>query len=608
MVLSLSPAELPDDVNREAEALSRFVRWIHVVLLSAGVVVAMGVVAADWTDWRRYAALVVLLVVIALSHSQSRTHPRRSVAILVVGVWLLSSLSVLQFAGIHSASFVLFPFSIAVAGWMLGRRWLIAVTLATFVLALAVGFAELAGWFHPTARANPLIATAQISAIVLVIGYLVHAARTNLSRSRDRAIRLTKDLAAQVADVAMRERQWAMLLNNVPAAIASFDAQSRLRSCNQRYADLFGESITSIIGKTIQEYVPSTALEQLREQWDKALAGEPQSYRRFNVHPETHALTWIDASVTPELEYGKVVGLYAVLVDVTDKVQAEAEIKNLNADLEGRVARRTEELARAMDRLQESREALVSSQAKATLSALVASVPHELTTPIGNSVLVATTLTDLSRQMQQQLDSGQVRKSSLIALNHTLDEGSQLLLSNLARAEVLLKNFKQVSVDQASEQRRTFELDQVIGEVLSSLRPSLKLSPHRISMDLPQGIVMDGLPGPLGQVVINLVNNAYLHAFEGVEAGVLTIRAVDLGPRVEITIADNGIGMDAAVQAQVFNPFFSTKIGRGGSGLGLSIVDSLVRKVLRGSLHVDSSPGSGTTFLIGLPKVLPASE
>jgi signal transduction histidine kinase len=148
----------------------------------------------------------------------------------------------------------------------------------------------------------------------------------------------------------------------------------------------------------------------------------------------------------------------------------------------------------------------------------------------------------------------------------------------------------------------------VIGEVLSSLRPSLKLSPHRIALYLPQGIVMDGLPGPLGQVVINLVNNAYLHAFEGVEAGVLTIRAVDLGPRVEITIADNGIGMDAAVQAQVFNPFFSTKIGRGGSGLGLSIVDSLVRKVLRGSLHVDSSPGSGTTFLIGLPKVLPASE
>lgn len=316
----------------------------------------------------------------------------------------------------------------------------------------------------------------------------------------------------------------------------------------------------------------------------------------------------MDASVTPEREFGKVVGLYAVLVDVTDKVQAESEIRNLNADLEGRVARRTEELAQAMDRLQESREALVSSQAKATLSALVASVSHELTTPIGNSVLVATTLTDLSRQMQLQIDSGQVRKSSLLSLNRTLDEGSQLLLSNLARAETLLKNFKQVSVDQASEQRRTFVLDQMIGDVLSSLRPSLKLSPHRTVLDIPQGIAMDGLPGPLGQVVINLVNNAYLHAFEGITAGVLTIRAADLGSRVEISIADNGVGMDPVVQAQVFNPFFSTKIGRGGTGLGLSIVDSLVRKVLRGSLHIESSPGAGTAFLIGLPKVLPASE
>jgi PAS domain S-box-containing protein len=608
MVSLVSPPDVPDDSDRESASLSQFVHWIHGILFSAGLAVLVGIVVADPQAWGRYSGLLVLLVVIALSHWQGRTHPRRSVAILVVGVWLLSCLSVLQFAGIHSASFVLFPFSIAVAGWMLGRRWLVATTLATFALALGVGLGELSGLFEPTPRAHPLIATMQIAAIVLVVGFLVDAARTNLSRSRDRAVRLSSDLAAQVSEVATRERQWAMLLNNVPAAIASFDAQSRLRNCNQRYADLFGTSTESIVGKTIQEYVPATALEQLREHWDKALAGEAQSYRRFNVHPQTHAVTWMDASVTPELEFGKVVGLYAVLVDVTDKVQAESEIRNLNADLEGRVARRTEELAQAMDRLQESREALVSSQAKATLSALVASVSHELTTPIGNSVLVATTLTDLSRQMQLQIDSGQVRKSSLLTLNRTLDEGSQLLLSNLARAETLLKNFKQVSVDQASEQRRTFVLDQMIGEVLSSLRPSLKLSPHRTVLDIPQGIAMDGLPGPLGQVVINLVNNAYLHAFEGITAGVLTIRAADLGLRVEISIADNGVGMDPVVRAQVFNPFFSTKIGRGGTGLGLSIVDSLVRKVLRGSLHIESSPGAGTAFLIGLPKVLPASE
>lgn len=210
-----------------------------------------GIVVADPQAWGRYSGLLVLLVVIALSHWQGRTHPRRSVAILVVGVWLLSCLSVLQFAGIHSASFVLFPFPIAVAGWMLGRRWLVATTLATFALALGVGFGELFGLFEPAPRAHPLIATMQIAAIVLVVGFLVDAARTNLSRSRDRAVRLSRDLAAQVSEVATRERQWAMLLNNVPAAIASFDAQSRLRNCNQRYADLFGTSTESIVGKTI---------------------------------------------------------------------------------------------------------------------------------------------------------------------------------------------------------------------------------------------------------------------------------------------------------------------------------------------------------------------
>jgi signal transduction histidine kinase len=319
----------------------------------------------------------------------------------------------------------------------------------------------------------------------------------------------------------------------------------------------------------------------------------------------TSAVTWLDVDVTPEFQDGKVIGLYAVLVDVTAKVQAEAEIRMLNEELELRVRRRTDELAKTMQTLHDSREELVRSQAKATLSALVASVSHELSTPIGNAVLVASALTDLARDLQQQLDTGQVRKSSLTALNRTLQEGGSMLQRNLERAETLLKNFKQVSADQASEQRRSFDLAEVVKEVVASLGPSHKNSPHRVLLDVPSGIVMDSYPGPLGQVVINLINNAYMHAFEHCEAGVLTVSVLRRDSQVEMKFADNGSGISSDVLLHLFEPFYSTKIGRGGTGLGMSIVDSIVRKTLGGSMHVDSVVGQGSTFTVTLPLSAP---
>ena len=170
----------------------------------------------------------------------------------------------------------------------------------------------------------------------------------------------------------------------------------------------------------------------------------------------------------------------------------------------------------------------------------------------------------------------------------------------------MLDDFGHMAVDQASAQRRPFDLVAVVDEVLHSLRPSLKRKPQRIAVNIPSGIAMDSQPGPLGQIVINLVNNAYLHAFEGRADGVLTISALSEGDQVELRFADNGVGMGAAQLAKLFEPFFSTKIGGGGTGLGLSIVKNLVLEKLGGQIAVESTLGQGTCFVITLPRVLPA--
>ncbi len=285
--------------------------------------------------------------------------------------------------------------------------------------------------------------------------------------------------------------------------------------------------------------------------------------------------------------------------------QTLREIKDLNQNLEARVAQRTQELQTALEHLHQSQEELAHSAAHATLSTMIAGVSHELGTPLGNSKMVASTLAEHARDMVRDLHAGLLSKSGLERFVSQVDEGVKLLQRNLERSVELLADFRQVAADQASEQRRTFDLANVVTEILHTLSPSLRRHPHQVVVHIDEGITMDSLPGPLGQIVINLVNNAYLHAFEGRTDGVLTIRGHLDGGHVRLQLADNGVGMDVEHLEKLFVPFFSTKIGRGGTGLGMAIVKNLVTKMLGGSIDVQSAPGQGTQFDMLLPTVLP---
>jgi signal transduction histidine kinase len=219
--------------------------------------------------------------------------------------------------------------------------------------------------------------------------------------------------------------------------------------------------------------------------------------------------------------------------------------------------------------------------------------------------MVASAMAEQTRSMAQDLQSGQLKRSALSAFMEQFSEGVALLQRNLERAVELLGDFRQVAADQASEQRRVFDLKLVVQEILHTLSPSLKHKPHQIVVEIADELMMDSQPGPLGQIVINLVNNAYLHAFEGRSNGVMTISARLDGDQVQLCVADNGVGMAPEVVEKLFEPFFSTKIGKGGTGLGMAIVRNLVTKTLGGRITVASAVDEGTRFDIVLPRVLP---
>ena len=285
--------------------------------------------------------------------------------------------------------------------------------------------------------------------------------------------------------------------------------------------------------------------------------------------------------------------------------QTLREVKDLNQNLEARVARRTAELQQALEHLQQSQEELAHSAANATLSTLIAGVSHELGTPLGNSMMVAGTMAEHARDMVRDMQAGVLKRSGLEHFMGQVTEGLVLLQRNLERSVELMADFRQVAADQASEQRRSFDLAHAVNEILHTLSPGLKRHPHKVVVDIPEGIILDSLPGPLGQVVINLVNNAYLHAFDGRGDGVLTIEARQHGDHVQMAFVDNGLGMAPDHLAKLFEPFFSTKIGKGGTGLGMAIVRNLVNKTLGGNITVASTLGGGTRFDVALPRVLP---
>lgn len=301
------------------------------------------------------------------------------------------------------------------------------------------------------------------------------------------------------------------------------------------------------------------------------------------------------------------------LMDVTRQYQVEKEIREMSAELEIRVRQRTKnledanaELASAVESLHRAQEKLIRSEKMAALGSLVAGIAHELNTPLGNSVTVASTLQDQTTEFSQALTNGQLKRSALNQYIEVATHGTELLMRNLSIARDLIASFKQVAVDQSSSQRRVFDLATVLNEIIATLSPMYKKGPYILKTNFAGQVEMDSYPGPLGQILTNFVTNALIHAFDHRDQGEMSITSrLSDEKHVEIVFADNGVGISDADQKRVFDPFFTTKLGQGGSGLGMHIVYNLVTDVLGGEIRLQSTPGAGTSFTLRIPLVAP---
>ncbi len=286
-------------------------------------------------------------------------------------------------------------------------------------------------------------------------------------------------------------------------------------------------------------------------------------------------------------------------LDITERKRAEEELRQHRERLEELVAERTAELRQAMTQL-------VQSEKLAALGQLVAGVAHELNTPLGNARVVAGALGAHLREFTAAVEAGALRRSQVDAFLARGREAVDLLERNAARAADLIGHFKQVAVDQTSMRRRRFLLRRTVEELLATLQPQFKRTAHRVDLDLPPDLELDSYPGPLEQVLANLIANSLIHGFAGIETGTIRIHAASPNAvQVHIDYTDNGVGIPEKILKRIFEPFFTTQLGSGGSGLGLYIVYNLVTGVLGGTIQSHSVVGQGIRFTLVLPRIGP---
>lgn len=529
--------------------------------------------------------IVVVGIVVLVLFRVGKT--RAAIALYLWGLTCVCLISGFVVAGMYSPALAGLPLLAMAAGWLLGNRsgGNIALT-ATATLAIIAALDNL-GLLPPPILKNPWVIFVTDITVIWSGAILGGASMARFRAEFQHARELAGKLSKQLAELEVSEERFSALFHSSPLPTTIINETGRIFNVNDAWEDATGIQREQAKGHRGDELglwaqpdqYPALEAKLLRE---GALRGEHVKYQ--TVQGVRDCLVFCQKlQIDGEPMYS------VVLLDQTDRLMMERSQRELNERLEATIAERTEQLRQAQD-------GLMQTERLASLGSTVAGIAHELNTPIGNVVTVASSLGELAHRVVDGVAAGTLKKSELTSFLEATSSMCDLMLRSSTRAADLIASYKQVAIDQTSEQRRQFSLSTVVSDVLMTLKPQFKHSRIDVIVSIPETLTCDSFPGPLSQVVTNLLLNTVKHAFEGRESGTVTISAVESVGRISLTVKDNGIGMDEATLVHVFDPFFTTKLGHGGSGLGLAISHRIATTVLSGTLTAHSQPGMGAEF------------
>jgi PAS domain S-box-containing protein len=397
--------------------------------------------------------------------------------------------------------------------------------------------------------------------------------------------------------IAEGRRLLQQVIDTVPAVINVKDKQLRYLLMNRYMAGIFGIEPADAIGRTTTDLMSRYGAQKTDENDKRVLeAGRELGFYEEEYRDSSGNMRqWLVNKLPLLDDDGEIESIVTVALDIGERKRGELEMRKAKDAAEA-----------ALRNLRETQNSLIEAEKLAALGRLVAGVAHEVNNPVGISLTVASSLERKTALFTAEVARGDLKRSSLHEFIETSRDASAQLVANLNRAAELITSFKQVAADRNYSDQRTFDLGDLTEQVVMSLRPGLRKHHLTLTVDCQPNLTMNSYPGPYGQVLTNLFLNAVAHAFPDGKPGAVDIQVRESGKdNVEIIFSDNGCGMSLDVRRRAFDPFFTTRRDKGGTGLGLHIVYSIVTNRLGGRLDLDSEPGEGTRIQIILPRIAP---
>lgn len=417
------------------------------------------------------------------------------------------------------------------------------------------------------------------------------------------------------------------LIDSIPGLLYLYDAKGELTFWNKQHETITGYSTEELNHFKLLDWYPDDPKSQ------EAVIKGLENVQRDGFGEAEADLHIKDGSTLPfyytacPLTIDHEDYFVGVGIDISSRKKMEQELLDLNQTLEKQVESRTrqlllanqdlskanadlialnkdmgamnEELFRQNEKIKKMQHYLIESEKMAALGQLVAGVAHEINTPIGVGITASTHLSDIVTELLNKLEEGGP-SIEIRPYLEDIQDAAQMIDKNLNRAGKLIQSFKKLSVDQSNEPKRTFDVGEYLNEILLSLSPSLKKSKIRIEVQCDETLTINSYPGSFAQIITNLVMNSITHAFDEDVPGTIRIKLESSENEILLTYSDDGKGMPPEILPKIYDPFFTTQRGRGGTGLGLSVVYSIITQQFNGTIKCSSQPGKGTTFIIHL--------
>ncbi len=391
-----------------------------------------------------------------------------------------------------------------------------------------------------------------------------------------------------------------------------------------RVYNVLGYKPEELIGQYAFDFMPPGESERVNGIFRSAVRSEKTVYNLENINAhkngnkvvlETNGVPFYDSD-------GVLMGYRGVSRDITQRKEDEKELNKRSQELAEAnkelmlhkqhllelVDERTKELNESLENLKKTQDYLVQTEKMAALGGLVAGVAHEINTPVGVSVTAASFLDDKTKEFSEKIKQKQATDDDHFKYFDVANESARIILSNMEKAAALIQSFKQVAVDQSYDELREFNVKSYIDEILLSVHSKFKKTPYKINVICATDFSVYSYPGALSQILTNLLMNSLFHGFEGCDQGTVTIEVEQNKNCAEIVYKDDGNGVSKNNLKHICEPFFTTKRGKGGSGLGMQIVYNLVTQVLKGQMDISSKQGEGITIKLEFPTDLRSED